>query len=547
MDLNYIIVQAGGKGSRMQILTRNKPKALVPVDNLPMLFHLFRKYPDKKFVVIGDYKYDVLDKYLAAFADVDYKLVKGTGHNGTCAGLPEALSLIPEHERFMLIWCDLVLPEEYEFPDTDDNVVGISKDFSCRWTYEDGKFSEERSDQHGVAGHFIFKDKAVLAGLPEDGEFVRWLSETNIRFVEQPLYKTKEYGLYTEWNKLPKMRCRPFNTIEVKGDKLIKKPIDEQGRKLAVREVAWYKKLQGENFKNIPQIYSYDPLTMEMIDGKNIYEYNYISDEQKKYILNQIITCLKKVHSLESAPVDVESYHVAYLDKTYDRLKKVRDLVPFANDPVVTVNGKKCRNIFYHEDEVEKLVMQYVPTEFQLIHGDCTFSNTMLRHDTDPVLIDPRGYFGNTELFGDPAYDWVKLYYSLVSNYDQFNLKRFSLEINESDVKLDIASNNWENMEGYFFDLLDGEVTRRQMKILLAITWLSLTTYAWEDYDSICGAFYNGLYYLEEALEMESAYPYFEKNMHIMDNALKSISMVQMKTLISNYEKTLKSSYKIIN
>jgi hypothetical protein len=40
------------------------------------------------------------------------------------------------------------------------------------------------------------------------------------------------------------------------------------------------------------------------------------------------------------------------------------------------------------------------------------------------------------------------------------------------------------------------------MKILLAVFWLSLTTYAWEDYDSICGAFYNGLYYLEEALAL---------------------------------------------
>ena len=38
------------------------------------------------------------------------------------------------------------------------------------------------------------------------------------------------------------------------------------------------------------------------------------------------------------------------------------------------------------------------------------------------------------------------------------------------------------------------------MRLLLAIIWLSLTTYAWEDYDSICGAFYNGLLYLEEAL-----------------------------------------------
>ena len=40
------------------------------------------------------------------------------------------------------------------------------------------------------------------------------------------------------------------------------------------------------------------------------------------------------------------------------------------------------------------------------------------------------------------------------------------------------------------------------MKILLALVWLSLTTYAWEDYDSICGAYYNGLLYLDDALSM---------------------------------------------
>ena len=68
MDLNYIIVQAGGKGSRMERLTRNKPKALVPINNLPMIFHLFKKFPDKKFVIIGDYKFDVLKRYLKSFA-----------------------------------------------------------------------------------------------------------------------------------------------------------------------------------------------------------------------------------------------------------------------------------------------------------------------------------------------------------------------------------------------------------------------------------------------------------------------------------------------
>lgn len=85
--------------------------------------YLFRKYPDKKYIIIGDYKFDVLEKYLKAFAEVDYKLVCGTGHEGTCAGLSEALSLIPDNERFMLIWCDLIPPDDYEIPKTKENII----------------------------------------------------------------------------------------------------------------------------------------------------------------------------------------------------------------------------------------------------------------------------------------------------------------------------------------------------------------------------------------------------------------------------------------
>lgn len=500
MSLEYIIVQAGGKGTRMENLTRNKPKALVPVNNLPMIMHLFRKYPDKKFIVIGDYKYEVLEKYLHEFADVNYKMICCTGKDGTCAGMGKAVSLIPSGKRFMLIWCDLVLPEDYTIPESEENIIGISKDFTCRWMYKNGKFTEELSKEHGVAGHFIFKDKSYLDDVPEDGEFVKWLQSKGFQFEEQSLYRTHEYGIYSEWDKLPKTRCRPFNRIRIEGEKLYKTAIDEQGRKLAVREAAWYKKLKGYCFINIPEIYGYAPLCMEYVDGKNIYEYTEMPDEEKKGILKQVVNCLKQVHDLETVAADVKSYKTAYLGKTYERLKKVRYLVPFADDKIVTINGRICRNIFYHQEELEKAVMEYMPSEFKLIHGDCTFSNMMLKQDSTPVLIDPRGYFGDTEIYGDAAYDWAKLYYSLFSNYDQFNLKRFDLFIYDKDVRLEIASNNWENLEDEFFKLLDGEVSKKHMKLLISIIWLSLTTYAWEDYDSICGAFYNGLYYLEEVL-----------------------------------------------
>lgn len=500
MSIDYIIVQAGGKGSRMEDLTRNKPKALVPVRNLPMLFHLFRKYPEKKFVVIGDYKYDVLDRYLHTFADVSYELVCATGRTGTCSGMREALSHIPDQRAFMLIWCDLVLPEDYELPDGSANVIGLSKDFPCRWKYENNEFVEERSFEYGVAGHFVFKDKSYIADVPEEGEFVRWLKQKQLTFEEQPLYRTHEYGLKSEWDKLAQDKCRPFNTMRREGDKLYKLPLDDQGRVLAVREAAWYRQLKGYSFPNIPTIYEYEPLCMEYIDGKNIYECKELSLEDKKTILAGVIDCLKQIHELAEEKTDCDSYYDAYIGKTFNRLEKVRKLVPFADDETVTVNGRVCRNVFYHREELERLVMQYLPEKFCLLHGDCTFSNMMLRGDNTPVMIDPRGYFGHTELYGDPAYDWVKLYYSVYSNYDQFNLKRFALIINETDVQLDIESNGWEELEDEFFALIGGEVTRKQLKLFLAITWLSLTTYAWQDYDSICGAFYNGLYYLEEVL-----------------------------------------------
>ena len=71
MNLKKIIIQAGGKGTRLEGLTRNKPKCLVPVNNLPIIFYAFQKFKDAEFTIIADYKTDVLEKYLNVFASYD--------------------------------------------------------------------------------------------------------------------------------------------------------------------------------------------------------------------------------------------------------------------------------------------------------------------------------------------------------------------------------------------------------------------------------------------------------------------------------------------
>lgn len=507
--MDYIIVQAGGKGTRLKYLTKNKPKALVPVGNLPMLFHLFRKYPDKRFVIIADYKKEVMHEYLEAFADVKYQIVDAAG-TGTCAGVRQAIGLIPDNEPFMLVWSDLILPIDLKLPEEyeDDgkktapqkDYVGISQTFPCRWSYKAGRFVEEGSIECGVAGFFLFTEKAKIADIPQSGELVRWMQKKQKVFGEVALAGTKEFGLLEEYEKLGVEKCRPFNRITIKGNRVVKEGIDAQGKKLAQRECAWYEKAKQLSVSALPKIYAKNPLEMECIKGKNIYEYQ-LTYEQKLEILRELTDSLKQLHNSEKMPVDMFSCKEAYLNKTFDRIRKIRDLVPFANERTIMVNGRKCRNVFFYKRELEKRLAELSCDNFCFIHGDCTFSNLMLREDGTPVLIDPRGYFGYTELYGDPLYDWAKLYYSIVGNYDQFNLGRFRLSVGEAadeGVTLKVESNHWEDMEADFFAMTGTK--QKEIKLLHAVIWLSLTTYAWQDYDSVCGAFYNGLYYLEEVL-----------------------------------------------
>ncbi len=398
----------------------------------------------------------------------------------------------------MLVWSDLILPATFELPAGDRDWLGVSQTFDCRWSYTDGRFVEERSREHGVAGLFVFHDKSTLSDIPASGELVRWLQQQGLTFDELGLAGTREFGLLSEYQSLALQKTRPFNRATVVGERFIKEPVDEQGRSLARREVAWYRHAQKLGVTSIPELYELEPLTMERIDGKSIYEYDDLALDSKRAILADLAAALSELHSLESTPADPFSLREAYYGKTVARLKAVRDLIPFADRRMITVNGRECRNVYFYKRDLERALDALAVERFVFIHGDPTFSNLMLSAETKPVFIDPRGYFGHTELHGDPNYDWAKLYYSVVGNYDRFNLKDFRLGLDAEVVDLAITSNGWERLEADFFALSGADPVT--IKLLHAVIWLSLTTYAWQDYDSICGAFYNGLYYLEEAL-----------------------------------------------
>ncbi len=495
-----IIIQAGGKGTRMGHLTYNRPKCLVPVHNRPILFHLFNKYKNSEFIIISDYKYDILKKYLETFAkDVNYKLIKSVGEGNIC-GIKQALKHVTADEKFMLIWSDLILSDDFkpeELP--SGNYVGILKDQTCSWSFVDGKLSKVSSNEYGVAGCFIFENKSAFLNIPESGSFTTWLEGSDIKLLPMRMSKCPEVGTLEAIIKLKdtQNRCRPYNKIEFTKDRVIKTGLTEEGKKLIEREIVWYKKMTEYGFTSIPKIYSYEPLTMEKIDGTNIFQAD-LTIRQKSKITENLIAAVDKMHSYESRPADKDDLVQEYYIKTIKRLNSIKHAIPFADSADIKINKRKCKNPIIYSKEFKAAVEdKLLDTIFCPIHGDCTLTNTMVDKNNKIYFIDARGYFGKQKIFGDIRYDWAKLYYSMSGNFDRFNVKDFKLKISENDAQFEIYSNNWENLTGKVLKNMKN-CKVEDIKFIHAIIWLSLASHCWEDYDSMCLAFYNGTYLIQE-------------------------------------------------
>jgi aminoglycoside phosphotransferase len=300
---------------------------------------------------------------------------------------------------------------------------------------------------------------------------------------------------------------RFFNEIKEENGKIIKKCILEEFKNLIECETNWYKYLTNKKYQNIPKIFSYNPLTMEKINGWHPYEYEkYKPDLSKKELIEKIIYALKDLHSIEKIKYNKEEAFNVYIKKTLERIHRVKPIIPYNEAEYFYVNGKKVINLFHPSTRgyLEKLFNQiYFPPYYTIIHGDPTFSNILIENKTNRILfIDPRGYFATTKIYGDPYYDFAKLYYSAIGNYDMFNQRNFILDINGIEVNIKIESNGFEETEKVFLK----HFTNKEMKnirILHTLIWLSLSGYVLDDVDSMIGAYFKGLELLKEVEELD--------------------------------------------
>ena len=507
VDNSYVIVQAGGRGSRLRHHTWNKPKCLVSVWGKPILYHLFDKFPDAYFIIIGDYMFDQLENYLKTNPPrVRYELLKSQ-EKGTASGVGSAMKLIPKSAEVVITWSDLIVLSAPKFPAASAPVLVTTDAFPCRWTLSaDGSLQESPGTKNGVPGIFYLPRAEFLPLPPSGGEFVRWFSVNVPQFDVMKHDDLEELGDFRSIERVNDRSgfCRFFNKVEIdfKKNRVTKTVLDKNYEDLHFNELAWYEQVTTMGFRRIPKIYSTKPLVMERIQGIHAYDAIDFSDRERRAVLADYLDSLIDLHNLGEAQPSNEDIENAYIGKTKNRVDGVSALIPMFERESITVNGKKCRNVFSKKhSEVFSHIRTFLNVDrFVPIHGDPTFSNTVIDDKLRVWFIDPRGAFAKPGIYGDAWYDFAKVYYSAIGGYDAFNRRKFKLHIDDDTVEVLMdAPVFMASARDIFREYFPKDKARIQ--VLHGLIWLALSGYAKDDIDSVIGSFYLGLYWIEEGLE----------------------------------------------
>lgn len=494
MEVQTVIIQAGGQGTRMGHYTQNRPKCLIPHKGKTILENNLNYLINKKIIIIVDHLSDLLINYAQTILKrSDIIFIKAT-QKSTSSGLKEATSYLANDEPFALIWSDLFLEDYLDLNIKEDITVGITNNFTCRWKFENNKFIKESGSKNGVMGIFLFKNKDLLSHFDETKTVVGGnLANLDFLNIQSKIYDTViEIGELDTYEALvsSSAKCRFFNKIEYKDKTVIKTCVDSKYSNLINDEIDWYTFVKNKiNF--IPELINVSPFTLSKLEGKHLYSLD-LSSNQKYKILDSIYFNLDTLHNIDTKPSLWEDIEEIYINKTFNRVYSVSSIIPYFNDEYIKINNKLNLNPF-HPKNIESFKTQLksisVPN-YNIIHGDTTFSNILLV-DTKCYFIDPRGYFGNSKIYGDKNYDWAKLYYSVNGNYDSINLKKFEVKFGNSEVYLYIKSNGFEECSQ---DVIQAsKIDYKNIELLHSLIWLSLTGYVKEDIEAIFYSFYKGI------------------------------------------------------
>lgn len=289
------------------------------------------------------------------------------------------------------------------------------------------------------------------------------------------------------------VKAREFNHIKIdKNRGILTKKSDNVDK--FIGEIKWYLKLPVDIEYVRPRIFSYstsytDPsVSMEYYSYHTVHElflYGDLSKKQWSDIFQRILFVCRdfKRYSVSDDKIQ-PALQDMYLTKTisrFDRLKEDNRFTKFFESPI-TINNHRFVSLGKIISVLKRIVpdMLYDINEFHIIHGDLCFANIMIDDNYNFVkVIDPRGKFGEFDIYGDTRYELAKLFHSVDGKYDFIIKDLFDINYNLEKVEIQYMINDRVrdfDLYQLFIDTFQQEIgdDLKKIELIEALLFLSM-------------------------------------------------------------------------
>jgi hypothetical protein len=461
------------------------PSGMVPLDSKPALFHIAKWYADQGCDVVAatHERAELVSSYVAR----NQSLVLDTIDVGATSTLGEtvlrALESMNRDDTSQLIvnFADTLIREDIQ---QGDFVFYKVQPDTFRWTTftlddaNDFKEILEKGVQKSSLDHtsvfvglFAFSDvnrlftelsRAVEANKTDVDPFYAALaaywsslpSDERQFIAVDEWYDLGHLDTYYSTNRSLFLNKRAFNQVVVDDSRgVIRKSSSDPQKLLA--EINWYLRMPRRLSHLAPRVFDFtlDPenpwMEMEFYGYPTLSDAYLVADWDEgtwARALRALGLLLEQMHAHRFRPPDtsvlVEAMKEMYENKTIYRARQLLDDPEFERfrEPELEINGVPCLGLERALELLPDLLNDsgiYDLDEFTVIHGDLCFSNILFdRRSGVPRLIDPRGSFGNFDIYGDPRYDLAKLSHSMRGDYDFLLNDLFDLQWDKGSLKI---------------------------------------------------------------------------------------------------------------
>lgn len=487
----------------------NIPTGLIPLKGKPVLEHVSANY-------------NVETKRYAAFLSKD--------HNRNSRRIPEDWNIISLEDTQSLAETILLSLENIpkaelrnsqlfiNFADTliepesgnKDQIYFEKEDYTSRWT----SFEEEDGEIKSITPKFSSPSKGkenVFTGvfkIQDPVEFKRVLEEEEQNEINQfykalkKYLKDRDYSLIRshDWQdvghldtyydaKKSFLNSREFNEIEIDQENTIVKQSRDKGK--IKPELDWYSKIPAEIQPYTPRIYSSKETSdkikvkMEYIGYPSLADLFLFSNHNLhiwKNIYSKIFDILNRFTKYKPDEEIEKHLKEMYVDKTVRRLNNIEneELQRFKEKEEVLINGEKYQGIPFILENIEKILKDTEVLEadkISLMHGDLHFSNILYDPRSNQIkTIDPRGEFGEWDIYGDQIYDLAKIRHSISGKYDFIINDMFEASMSGNEVDYTVRTEERHGQKAKLFEeMLKNNYNKRYQKIKIVESLLFLS------------------------------------------------------------------------